>query len=641
MSRPGQDVRVIDRGNYVVLDNGILELTLSKPGGIVTRLRYGGLDNLLEVANKETNRGYWDLNWNAPGGRDNFDVIYGTAYNIIHASPDMVEVSFVRNYIRDQKPTMVPLNIDKRFVLLRGYSGFYSYAIYERPSGWEDFNLNQTRITFKLRKDKFSYMAMADTKQRVMPFPEDRMPSFCEQLAYPEAVLLKSPKNPDLRGEVDDKYQYSCDNKENRVHGWISMKPLVGFWIITASDEFRNGGIMKQNLTSHVGPTCLSMFHSAHFAGEALCPQFRHGEAWNKVFGPVFIYLNSGSRGGHFSWLWHDAKRQMLSEVGSWPYSWPSSPDYPKAHERGSVSGRMLVKDRFLSPTTMCGTFAFLGLAMTGEVGSWQTESKGYQFWTQANVDGYFNIPSVRAGEYNLYGWVPGVLGDYKLESTVTVDPGLVVNLGDLYFEPPRHGKTIWEIGVPDRTAAEFFVPEAHPKYINKLFVNHPERYRQYGLWEQYTAMYPTTDLVYTIGVSDWRRDWFFAHVCRIQKDGTLQPTTWQVKFQLEKVIPIGVYKLRLALAASSNAAIQVRFNDPSVNRPHFDTLQTGKDNAIARHGIHGLYHLFNVDVSPHLLHVGENILYLTQRKATGIFTGVMYDYIRLEEPPSGQASQS
>lgn len=54
---------------------------------------------------------------------------------------------------------------------------------------------------------------------------------------------------------------------------------------------------------------------------------------------------------------------------------------------------------------------------------------------------------------------------------------GLVVNLGDLYFEPPRHGKTIWEIGVPDRTAAEFFVPEAHPKYINKLFVNHPERY--------------------------------------------------------------------------------------------------------------------------------------------------------------------
>ena len=78
----------------------------------------------------------------------------------------------------------------------------------------------------------------------------------------------------------------------------------------------------------------------------------------------------------------------------------------------------------------------------------------------------------------------------------------------------------------------------------------------------------------------------------------------------------------------------QVRFNDPSVYRPLFDTMQIGKDNAIARHGIHGLYHLFSVDVPPKLLQDGENVLYLTQRKATSIFTGVMYDYLRLEEPP-------
>ncbi|KAI5079956.1 hypothetical protein GOP47_0005435 [Adiantum capillus-veneris] len=601
--RSSREVRLIDKGNHIVLDNGILAVTLSKPGGLVTCLQYGGLENLLEVANRETNRGYWDLNWNEPGGHDNFDVIYGTTYNIIRESPSLVEVSFLRQYVHDNNSTMVPLNIDKRFVLLRGNSGFYSYAIYERPAGWPDFNLNQTRIAFKLRKDKFCYMAMADTKQRIMPSPEDLMPNNCEKLAYPEAVILKSPKNPNLRGEVDDKYQYSCDNRENRVHGWISTSPSVGFWIITVSDEFKNGGILKQNLTSHVGPTCLSVFHSAHFAGDALCSKFRQGEAWKKVFGPVYIYLNSCLKGAHFSRLWHDAKQQMLLEMESWPYSWPCSSDYPKAHERGTVSGRLLVRDRFFSSTMMCGTHAFLGLAIAGELGSWQTESKGYQFWTQANKDGFFNIKSVRAGEYSLYGWVPGVLGDYKLESIIKVTPGLVVNLGDITFEPPRHGKTVWEIGIPDRTAAEFFVPETNRKYVNRLFVNHPERYRQYGLWERYTEMYPTTDLIYTVGSSDWRQDWFFAHVCRIQEDGTLQPATWQVKFHLNEVNHAGVYKLRLALAASSNAAIQVRFNDPSIYKPHFDTMQTGKDNAIARHGIHGLYHLFNVDVSPQVLH--------------------------------------
>lgn len=49
---------LISKYVQVVMDNGILQVTLSRPGGIVTGIRYGGIDNLLEVRNKETNRGY-------------------------------------------------------------------------------------------------------------------------------------------------------------------------------------------------------------------------------------------------------------------------------------------------------------------------------------------------------------------------------------------------------------------------------------------------------------------------------------------------------------------------------------------------------------------------------------------------------
>ena len=34
----------------------------------------------------------------------------------------------------------------------------------------------------------------------------------------------------------------------------------------------------------------------------------------------------------------------------------------------------------------------------------------------------------------------------------------------------------MWEIGIPDRSAAEFYIPDPNPKYINKLFINHPDR---------------------------------------------------------------------------------------------------------------------------------------------------------------------
>lgn len=48
--------------------------------------------------------------------------------------------------------------------------------------------------------------------------------------------------------------------------------------------------------------------------------------------------------------------------------------------------------------------------------------------------------------------------------------------MGDIVYEPPRDGPTLWEIGIPDRSAAEFYVPDPDPKHINKLFVNHPDR---------------------------------------------------------------------------------------------------------------------------------------------------------------------
>lgn len=276
-------------------------------------------------------------------------------------------------------------------------------------------------------------------------------------------------------------------------------------------------------------------------------------------------------------------------------------------------------------------------MAPPGEVGSWQRECKGYQFWTKANADGSFSIPNVRAGEYNLFAWVPGFIGDFKHNIIIKISPGSNQNVGKLVYEPPRDGPTLWEIGVADRSAAEFRVPEPNKNLMNRLYVDRGDWFRQYGTWEQYSQMYPTTDLVFTIGVNQHQRDWFYAHVPR-KLGNKYVPTTWSIVFKIDQVLPSGTYKLRIAIASATYAELQVRVNDEKAVRPLFTTGNIGKDNAIARHGIHGLYWLYTVNVPGNLLHPGKNTIFLTQTRTSMPFNGFMYDYIRLEGPPTNVA---
>ena len=89
-----------------------------------------------------------------------------------------------------------------------------------------------------------------------------------------------------------------------------------------------------------------------------------------------------------------------------------------------------------------------------------------------------------------------------------------------------------------------------------------------------------------------------------------------------------------LFLMGTMGFKFQVRFNDGTANPAHFTTGLIGKDNAIARHGIHGLYWLYAINVPSLLLRRGDNTIYLTQSRSRNPFQGVMYDYIRLEGPP-------
>ncbi|CAN1766502.1 Rhamnogalacturonate lyase [Linum perenne] len=576
-------LQILDQ--YVVIGNGIVEVKLTNPGGQLTGVWYNGVDNLLEVVNGEHDRG-----------------LECEKLSIITENEEQVELSFTRNWNSSIEGKHVPLDIDKRFIVRRGSSGFYTYAIYEHSNQHPAFELANTRLVIKLRKDIFHEMAISDKRQRAMPLPDDRLPPRGRTLAYPEAVSLVDPIEPEFKGEVDDKYEYSMENRDIKLHGWISKFPSVGFWQITPSSEFRSGGPLKQFLASHVGPTNLAVFHSTHYTGADMMIPFQANETWKKVYGPVFIYINSLDQVTEQQIpLWEDAKNQLLNQSKQWPYQFLGSQDYPVSNQRGTVTGRLSVREPLISNGDIPPIGAFVGLAALGEPGSWQFESKRYQFWTEVDKD------------------------------------GRTIDVGDIVYEPPRNGSTLWEIGIPDRTAAEFFIPDANPHYINKLYLHQEKiRYRQYGLWERYAELYPKEDLVYNVHTDDYKKDWFFAQVTRKKDDNvTYQGTTWQVKFMLDTTYPEVNYTLRVALATANGAELQIRLNEPSTQLPLFTTGEIGKDNTIARHGIHGVYRLFNVTVPGSLLVEGNNTIFLTQAVSKGPFYGLMYDYIRFEGPLS------
>ncbi|XP_074361421.1 uncharacterized protein LOC141701684 [Apium graveolens] len=620
--------------NYVVMDNGLVKISLSTPGGMIDGIRYKGIENLLEPEYGPSYRGYWDLVWSMNEvSKITQDRLQTTNFSVIAEDENKVELSFTRTW-NPSSQTIPPMNIDRRFVMLRGSPGFYMYSIFERLEGMPGTVIAQTRLSFKLSEKLFHYMAISDERQRYMPTRKDREPPRSVQLAYPEARLLTNPSNQSLKGEVDDKFQYSKDNKDNVVHGWISDESGVGFWVISPSIEYRSGGPFKQELTSHTGPTSLAVFFSNHYSGKELDLRFGDGEAWKKVYGPVFVYLNSASTtnvNDLHSTLWTDAKQQASIEQQSWPYSFPLSIDYPHADQRGTVRGRLQVSDRYMNQGLINAESAYVGLAPIGDALSWQKENKGYQFWNQTDATGNFLLKGVRSGNYNLYASVPGHIGRYVYKVDVTILPGSSIELGDLIYEPPRFGPTLWEIGIPDGTAAEFHIPDA--TLINKLYINH-NKFRQYGLWDRYTDLYPDKDLVYNVGTSNYSKDWFFSQVARKIKD-EYHPTTWQINFDLPHIVVNGTYTLQLALASRNLDQLRVYVNrSPDEGYSLFRTGQIGHDNAIARHGIHGMYWLFNVQIPGRALVPGRNKILLNHRTGSNPFIGTMYDYIRLEGPP-------
>ena len=598
----GANVTLATTATTATLDNGVIQAVIEKATGRVTSYKLNGFQ-MVDPANP--------IYYSMDGGAA-FEVPTNCVYSVTTQTTDMVDVSFKRTW-NDTSGFKHVFDIELHFVLRRGDTGLYAYAILNHPASYPATSVGEWRIVWKLPRNSttftFERAYVDDLRHWEMPSYYDYQNS--SPTGIGEIVKLNTGV---MAGKYDCKYMYSARYSEIGTWGHASHIAKKGVWFVLGGHDYFNDGPTKQDLTSSES-YILMHFGRNHYAGSG--SSVAAGETWRKMYGPFLLYCNATNAASNAGdALWADAKAQVAAEKAAWPYSWLTNADHPAAASRGTVTGRLLVNDP-LKPS-ITGANANIGLAASEETdGNWQFQSKGYQYWTKADASGYFSIPAVRPGTYTLYAFTDGVVGEFS-KIGVTVTAGGTNAQGDITWNVSHPGTSIaWEIGVPDRTAREF-------KHGNDYFTPY--------LWDVYPQEL-SNPLVYNVGSSNPATDWNYAHSNYAGATaGTTVPWDWNVNFNLPAVPRSGTATLTVAVASANYPGLFLYLNGSPTSFARISPPVSG-GNALLRQGIHAKYSYVDIPIPVSLLRTGANTFTFRFSGSAGYSPHVMYDYLRLELP--------
>jgi rhamnogalacturonan endolyase len=694
---PSQPVTVTDDGTSFILSNGYLTATINKKTGDMTSLKVYGLETQGYVSGHHA--GYWEQNPNGAsrmeskvtidprtnGGKrvevsikgwsDGKNLNAGSSGpstespegEVPASAQTAAQVQLPPGVQRNRGTSRAPrpgaasgasvtatgaaaaapagaagrgllVDMEIRYTLGRGEKGIYTYAIFTHEPSYGATQIGESRYGMKLNGSVFDWLSIDSQRNMAMPTGADWDKG--TDLNMKEARRLTTGVKT---GIAEHKYDYCADQFDTPAFGWSSTKKHVGIYFINPSVEFLSAGPNHYELTGHLDdgdggdPTLLDYWRGSHYGG-AILP-LAAGEDWNKVVGPILIYVPSDATpAANFA----DAKRQAKVEADKWPYAWVDGVDYPKAAQRATVSGQLILRDTQAPPNSSTTLpHLLVGLSYPDQVPStiqpgqpggrapelltWQNDAKHYEFWTRGSSNGRFSIPNVRPGTYELHAVADGVLGEYS-KASITIKAGGEVDLGKLVWGPVRYGKQLWQIGIPNRSASEFLRGDDH---------------WHWGEYIEYAKLFPN-DVNFTVGKSDFRKDWFIYQVPHDELANDLlgkgqgRATSWKVNFNLAQEPAPGEHGiLRLAIAGASARSIAIEVNGKDAGS--IDGLVYNA--TINRDGVEGSWVEKDLTFDASLLHAGENTLTLTV-PAGGTTSGVAYDVVRLELASAQQAAR-
>ncbi len=496
-------VSVQENKTAIILNNGLIKLTFSKPYARITSIIDEMGSRHLELLNTSIGM-YFDANGGRlhkprhlagePRRRSYFVPLRGRGCRVIRDGDQSAEVIF-----KAAPSFWFPFAIQAHFELRRGQSGFYAWVIYHHQAGTPGGSIAQTRFVIKAADGHSVFTHWAVDKYAVQSplmgvLPEQRIVRKIQDVTY----LLSNR-------QIWCKYDYCLFNYQFLCYGMAGHN--TGLWMTWPSTGFCNGGPLRQELTvhqQHVGDrlaknNILAMIDGAHFGEVSL--RVPRADNWTKFFGPMFIYVNNGPS---LMGLYRQARAVARRQRAQAPFHWLHSADYPLA--RGGVEGDV----HMTNGHNPAGAWAIISGNGNAD---WALQGKSYNYWTKVKPGGRFTIGKIRPGVYKLSICGGNQFQDY-VQHNIHIAADRMTNLGIIHWTPANRGKTLWEIGVANRSAREFF---------------DGNNVRHYRNFVRYLKNFPD-DVTYTIGRSTPARDWNFA-----QWGWYSKKPYWTIKFNMPK----------------------------------------------------------------------------------------------------------
>lgn len=698
-----QPVTLVDDGDSWTMDNGIVKMTVLKRNGNLSSLVYHGVEVLtrgeyweqvptgtitakvtIDPASNGGERAEVSVLGVNPGDPNRPSPLGGPPGSSVPAAQEQrVPGAAGPRAPRPAGPRGGGMDIETRYALERGTSGFYTYAEYTHKASYPPAGEGESRFILESMNRTFDWLSVDHDRNMLMTSDDDLRKGVVihakEQRILTSGIYANS---------VEHKYSYNAVMYRLQAWGWSSTKDKVGVYFINPSNEYIGGGAEKLDLIDHMSGTLLDYWTSGHYGGGAI-NHIPAGEDWKHVVGPIFVYFNSledakdptpaemdafhasygsGQPAIPPEWranqlaLWNDAVEKSKAVKAAWPYEWVQGMDYPHKDGRATVTGQLVLNDSqaaskklphltvgLAHPEYVNSAGGFQQRAGNGNIVTWPHDGNYYQFWADGSEDGRFTIANVRPGHYTLHAFADGVLGEYA-KTNITVEARKPLNLGKLDWRPVRYGKQVWEIGYPDRTADKFLKGDG----------------ANYWLWGwplRYGDLFPN-DITYTIGKSDYHKEWFFEEVPHSDTDAWKNPaakdplnqrfgwvnlpdgqqdmwrqwghgrtTIWTVKFSMSKATK-GDAILRIALAGADGGNGSTPASPGSlsigINGKEVGTLHPVATNALRYNTDKGVWNQYVQKFDARLLKPGQNSVTFTV-PAGDVTTGVVWDYVRLE----------